>query len=214
MSLERAAGNPKQVVFKGKQRDGHDLTRPCCTRRLQLPGSLKGLIAWAALLAGCHPGPAARAAVPAESQWTSSPCDTTPATPSHELGGVRGGDRDSLLREVQTRRAAWRARGITDYRVRIATRCFCPFSPPVILEVRAGVPVALRDSIGRPAGRPGEPYTYTIERLFDLVERTGENGELVEVSYAACGYPASVGVDPKGLDNWYVVTADHLTTPR
>jgi len=34
------------------------------------------------------------------------------------------------------------------------------------------------------------------------------------VSYSCLGYPASVGVDPKGLDNWYWVTADHLTTPR
>jgi hypothetical protein len=94
-------------------------------------------------------------------------------------------------------------------------RCFCPFSPPRILEVRAGIPVALRDSTGRPAGSPREPYTYTIEGLFDLIERAVRNDELVEVSYAPClGYPASVGVDPKGLDNWYVVTADHLTTPR
>lgn len=119
------------------------------------------------------------------------------------------------MREVQARRAAWRARGITDYRVRIAMRCFCPFSPPAILEVRGGIPVALRDSTGRPAGPLREPYAYTIEALFDLVEHAARSDELVELSYHPClGYPASVGVDPKGLDNWYWVTADHLTTPR
>jgi hypothetical protein len=116
---------------------------------------------------------------------------------------------------VQSRRAAWRARGIADYRVRIAVKCFCPFSPPVILEVRGGTPVALRDSTGRPAGPPHESYAYTIEGLFDLIERAARNGELVAVSYSPClGYPRSVSVDPKGLDNWYSVTADHLATPR
>jgi hypothetical protein len=93
-------------------------------------------------------------------------------------------------------------------------RCFCPLSPPAILEVRGGIPVALRDSLGRSTGQPREPYAFTIEGLFDLIERAERNDELVSVSYGCLGYPASVGVDPKGLDNWYWVTADHLTTPR
>jgi hypothetical protein len=93
-------------------------------------------------------------------------------------------------------------------------RCFCPFSPPAILEVRGGIPVALRDSLGRAAGQPREPYAFTIEGLFDLIERAERNDELVGVSYSCLGYPAFVGVDPKGLDNWYWVTADHLRTPR
>jgi len=68
--------------------------------------------------------------------------------------------------------------------------------------------------MGWSAGRPPEPYAFTIEGLFDLIERAERNDELVGVSYSCLGYPASVGVDPKGLDNWYWVTADHLTTPR
>jgi len=169
--------------------------------------------ACSALLVACHPGPSTRANVPAESQWTTpAPCDTSAAT-SQSLGAISVA-RDSLLRDVQLRRAVWRARGISDYRIRIATRCFCPFSPPAILEVRGGVPVALRDSMGRSAGPPREPYAFTIEGLFDLIERAERNDELVGVSYSCLGYPASVGVDPKGLDNWYWVTADHLTTRR
>jgi len=169
--------------------------------------------ACSALLVACHPGPSARADFPGELQWTTpAPCDTSTAT-SQRLGAIKAA-RDSLLRDVQVRRAAWRARGISDYRVRIAMRCFCPFSPPAILEVRGGIPVALRDSMGRLAGQPREPYAFTIEGLFDLIERAERNDELVGVSYSCLGYPASVGVDPKGLDNWYRVTADHLTTPR
>ncbi len=176
------------------------------------------LAAFGALVAACHPGPPVRADAPAELQWTtplSSACDTMSAAPHQGLGGLGVADRDSLVREVIARRAAWRARGITDYRVRIAMRCFCPFSPPAILEVRGGIPVALRDTIGRLASNPPrEPYAYTIEGLFDLVERAARNDELVEVSYAPClGYPTSVRVDPKGLDNWYWIIADHLTTP-
>jgi hypothetical protein len=93
-------------------------------------------------------------------------------------------------------------------------RCFCPISPPAILEVRGGIPVSLRDSMGRPPGPPLEPSAFTVEALFGLIERAAQDGELVEVSYSCLGYPASIGVDPKGLDNWYWVTADHLTTAR
>lgn len=181
------------------------------------PGSLKRLLAsCGALVAACHSGPPPRADLPAESQWTThSPCDTTPAPPSQRLGVLSDADRDSLVRDVQARRAAWRARAVTDYRVRVVMQCFCPLSPPAILEVRGGVPVALLDSTGRPAGPPREPYAYTIEGLFDLIERAARNDELAAVSYAPClGYPASVRVDPKGLDNWYWVTADRLATPR
>ena len=74
--------------------------------------------------------------------------------------------------------------------------------------------MALRDSMGRPAGPPLQPHAFTIEALFDLIERAAENDELVEVRYSCLGYPASIAVDPKGLDNWYTVTADHLATPR
>jgi len=170
--------------------------------------------ACSALLVACHPGPSARTNVPAESRWTTqAPCDTSLAAPAQRLGVVSTA-RDSLLRDVQVRRAAWQARGISDYRVHIAMRCFCPSTPPAILEVRGGIPVALLDSMGRPVGPPREPYAFTLEGLFDLIERAARNDELVEVSYTCLGYPASVGVDPKGLDNWYWVTADHLTTPR
>lgn len=172
-------------------------------------------MACSALVLSCHPSASGRADVPAESGWTSpAPCDTAPAATSQRLRPAQV-DRDSLLRDVRARRAAWRARGISDYRIRIATRCFCPFSPPAILEVRDGIPVALRDSMGRPVAPPREPDAYTIEGLFDLIERAARNDELVEVSYSAClDYPRSVGVDPKGLDNWYSVTAGHLTTLR
>ena len=167
-----------------------------------------------ALMVACHPGPSARPDVPAEARWSATaPCDTSPTAPSQRLGVVRPA-RDSLLRDVQVRRAAWRARGISDYRVRIGMRCFCPFSPPSILEVRGGIPVAMRDSLGRPAGLRLQPHAFTIEALFDLIERAAQDDELVEVSYSCLGYPALIGVDPKGLDNWYSVVADRLATPR
>src|SRR5437867_55308 len=60
--------------------------------------------ACSALLVACHPGPSARADVPAESQWTTpAPCDTSAAT-SQRLGAIKA-PRDSLLRDVQVRRA-------------------------------------------------------------------------------------------------------------
>ena len=176
------------------------------------------LAAFAALLVACHPGPPVRADVPAELPWTNpSPCDTTsaPPVPQQGLGGLSAAGRDSVLQDLPARRAAWRARGITDYRLRMAMRCFCPSSPPAIVEVRGGIPVAVRDTTGRPTGPPREPYAYTIDGLFALIERAARNGELVAVSYSPClGYPTSVQVDPQGLDNWYWIIADHLATPR
>lgn len=183
------------------------------------PAHCRGLLAaCGALVAACHSGGGphtARADVATEQWRTPSPCDTVRTPPLGRGVPLSAVNPDSVARDVQARRAAWRARDIRDYRVRIGMRCFCPYSPPAVLEVRRGIPVALRDSAGRSAGAVNEAYPYTVEGLFDLIERAARNDELVEVAYSPClGYPASVRVDPKGLDNWYWVTADHLTTPR
>ena len=121
-----------------------------------------------------------------------------------------------MLREVATRRAAWRARHISDYQIVIAVGCFCPWpSHPAIVEVRGGVPVALRDTLGRPLGAVREPWSlYTVEGLFDAVEQSARRDDVVEVAYdPRYDYPAQLRGDSKlGLpDDWFWVKASRLT---
>jgi hypothetical protein len=114
--------------------------------------------------------------------------------------------------EAQTRRAAWRARGITDYRIRVTVGCFCPWpKTPAILDVRRGVAVGLRDTTGREFGALREPWSmYTVEGLFDAVEQGARRDDVIEVTYdARFGYPTLISGDAKRgrVDDWFWVRA-------
>lgn len=127
-------------------------------------------------------------------------------------------EREALVREAQARRAAWRALGISDYRLRVAVGCFCPWpSTPAIVEVRNGVAVGLRDTTGRGFGKLREPWLlYTVEGLFDAVEQSAKRDDIFEVTYdPRFGYPSYIHGDAKmGLpDDWFWIRATELT-PR
>lgn len=131
-------------------------------------------------------------------------------------GALTQAERDSLLREVATRREAWRARQISDYRIEIAVGCFCPWpSHPAVLEVRGGVVTALRDTTGKSLGKPREPWSrYTVDSLFAAVEQGARGLDVIEVAYdPEYGYPAMIqGNGRVGLpDNWFWVRASRLT---
>jgi hypothetical protein len=134
-------------------------------------------------------------------------------------GALTPAERDSLVRELDEHRQAWRARHIDDYRIQVAAGCFCPWpSTPAILEVRHGVVVALRDTSGKSMGEPREPWSlYTVEGLFDAVAQTARRSDVLEVAYdAQYGYPAMMRGDAKvGLpDDWFWVRASRLTPAR
>src|SRR2546427_6803094 len=133
------------------------------------------LVGWGAgCAAACHPAPASRD-VQSAPAWRTAACDTPPATFRRTTRALSPAGRDSLLRDVQARRAAWRARHVADYRLRVAETCFCPGSPPAVLEVRNGNPVAALDTAGRSASQLLARWSaYTVEGLFDVIERTSE----------------------------------------
>jgi len=121
-----------------------------------------------------------------------------------------------MVREARVRRAAWRALGIQDYRIRISVGCFCPWpQTPAILEVRNGVAVELRDTTRHKFGPLREPWSvYTVEGLFDAVEQSARRSDVVTVTYnARFGYPSYIhGQGRLGLpDNWFWVRATELT---
>ena len=134
-------------------------------------------------------------------------------------GALTPAERDSLMRELEVHRDAWRARHIDDYRIQVAAGCFCPWpSNPAILEVRGGVAVALRDTSGRSMGAPREPWSlYTVEGLFDVVAQIARRSDVVQVAYdSQYGYPAMIRGDARvGLpDDWFWVKASRLTPSR
>jgi Family of unknown function (DUF6174) len=146
--------------------------------------------------------------------------ETQVTLPQREsTGALTRAERDSLLSGVAARRAAWRARHISDYQIEIAVGCFCPWpSHPAILEVRNGVAVALSDTLGKTMGKLREPWSlYTVEGLFDAAEQGARRDDVVEVAYdPRYDYPARIRGDLKvGLpDDWFWVKASRLTLVR
>jgi uncharacterized protein DUF6174 len=163
------------------------------------------------LVAGCHA--AAPPAPPLEPERSVT-------LPQRERpGALTPAERDSLVRELEVHRAAWRARHIDDYRIQVAAGCFCPWpSNPAILQVRGGVVVALRDTSGKSLGALREPWSlYTVEGLFDAVAQSARRVDLLQVAYdPQYGYPAMIRGDTKlGLpDDWWWVKASRLTPMR
>jgi len=124
-------------------------------------------------------------------------------------------ERDAIVAEARAHRAAWVARGIHHYRVRVSVGCFCPWpSNPLVLEVRDGKAVALLDTLGRNAGPLREPWSgQTIEAAFDNVEQSARRVDMLTVRYDACvGYVAETrGTGKVGLpDNWFWSKATNL----
>lgn len=170
------------------------------------------------LVMACHPGPS-RQDVTTRPDWSTAACSNTarPYAPPRQrpLNAV---ERDSLVRDAQVHRAAWRARHIADYQIRVAVGCFCPWpSSPGVLDVRNGRAVALRDSSGR-ATPLREPWSaYTVEGMFDLIESAARKDDVIEVSYDACfDYPTAIRGDAKvgRVDDWFWVKAGSVTRRR
>ena len=141
------------------------------------------------------------------------------------LGSRRGpgpltrAERDSLLHEMSVHRDAWRARKINDYRLLVASGCFCPGGGvPAILLIRGGILVALEDTTGKRMGDPREPWSlYTVEGLFAAVEENVRRSDVVEVFYSPrYDYPALIRGDAsvRQVDDWFWIKADRLTPLR
>jgi hypothetical protein len=164
----------------------------------------------------------ARAELDSQPQWSNAACDTARSlTPPVRRSGdtLSAAERAAILTEAGARRAAWRARGITDYRVRVAVGCFCPWpSAPRVLEVRGGRAVALLDTTGRPAGRLIAPWApNTVEGMFDFIEQAARSADVLVVRYNRClDYPTEIRGDQRVRlpDDWFWTTATSLIPRR
>ena len=100
------------------------------------------------------------------------------------------------LDELQERRAAWVARGITDYRVQLRISCFCAgtITRPVLVEVRRGAVSKVWDLETSKPVADVSPYP-TITQLFDRAIETRSGGGNVSVTYdRASGIPARLEI--------------------
>ena len=180
------------------------------------------LATYASLGLACHHAPPARAELESPPQWSNIACDTArpPAPPARRSSDtLSAGERAAILAEAGAHRAAWRARGITDYRVRVAVGCFCPWpSAPRVLEVRGGRAVALLDTTGRPAGPLIEPWApNTVEGMFDFIDQAARSADVLVVRYNRClDYPTEIRGDQKVRlpDDWFWTTATGLMPRR
>lgn len=100
------------------------------------------------------------------------------------------------LAELQQRRAAWVARGITDYRVQLQKSCFCggDVTRPVLVEVRGGAVSKVWDL--ETTKRVADISLYpTITGLFDAAIAKRSAGDNVTVAYdAALGTPVRLEI--------------------
>ena len=168
------------------------------------------------IASACHPGPAPRR-VEVQTDWAAAACDT-PLAPTFRraAGGLNPATRDSLLQDLERRRATWQTRHLTTYRLRVVETCFCPLAPPGVVEVRDGIVVAAFDTAGRSApALVSRLSSYTVEGLFNAIERTLRSGELLEVSYEPClGFPTALRGNMRMVDSWFQIAAGPLTRPR
>jgi hypothetical protein len=119
------------------------------------------------------------------------------------------GQRDSLRTALRGERTLWRASSPPDYRFLLRTGCFCPGRRGwLLIEVRRGQPLRAWDRTGRSA--PLSDWdTFSIEGLFDLLERSAGRDAAVQVSFdARWHFPTYVYIRAlPGPDMWAIIEA-------
>jgi hypothetical protein len=118
------------------------------------------------------------------------------------------------LAELQSRRAAWVARGLNDYRVELRISCFCgsTITRPVLLEVRGGAVSKVLDLETSREVADKAPYP-TITQLFDRAIEMRTNNGHVSVAYdRIVGFPARLEIGTIANDAGILYYLDALTS--
>jgi hypothetical protein len=118
-----------------------------------------------------------------------------------------GAQRDSLRALLKRERARWQSSRPREYRFLVRVSCFCPGQRGwLLMEVRDGQPLQARDRNGKIVAL-GHDDTFSIDGLFDNLERSLDRNASVQVSFdPRWHFPASVStrVFP-GPDAWGLV---------
>jgi hypothetical protein len=108
--------------------------------------------------------------------------------------------------ELTVHHAKWNARGLRHYRYEFQRSCEClpEMAPPVVIEVRDGIVVAVAHvQTGESLGSTSAANRPTVDELFNELQRAFRDADRVDVTYdPTFDYPSRVTID------WDVNVAD------
>ena len=108
------------------------------------------------------------------------------------------GEREEMLRDLERNRASWEALGLTSYAVHERVSCFCAFGPDeVIVTVDGGEIAAVAYAeTGQSLDTAAFHFYYTIDGLFDMLERAVREAERVRAAYDPTSFfPTEIVID-------------------
>ena len=108
------------------------------------------------------------------------------------------GEREEMQRQLDRNRARWEALGLTSYTVHERVSCYCVFGPDeVIIAVDAGEIVSVTNAeTGQPVDTATSRFYYTVDDLFDMLERAVREADSLRVSYdPTFFYPTEIAID-------------------
>lgn len=92
-------------------------------------------------------------------------------------------ERQALQATLKKERALWQGRKPGGYRFLLRADCFCPGPHGwVLVEVRSNQPLRAWDRTGRRVN-PSEWYTFTIDNLYDNLERVNDQQSHVQIAF-------------------------------
>ena len=122
------------------------------------------------------------------------------------------GQRDSLRATLKRERALWRASSMRNYQFLLRVACFCPGTRGwLMMEVRNGRLIRASDSGGKSAALT-DWNTFSIDDLFDHLERTVDIDGVVQIAFdPRWHFPSYVStVVLPGPDRWSIIEARGL----
>ena len=120
--------------------------------------------------------------------------------------------RDSLRATLRKERELWRANNMRDYRFLLRVGCFCPGRRGwLLMEVQSSKLLRASDSAGKAAALT-DWNTFSIDGLFEHLERTADINGVVQVSFdPRWHFPTYIStVVLPGPDRWSIIEAREL----
>ncbi|MFN2637586.1 MAG: histidine phosphatase family protein [Gemmatimonadaceae bacterium] len=134
------------------------------------------------------------------------------ATEGHTFRLQTAEQRRSLHATLRAERKLWEAARPRNYEFLLRVGCFCPGTRGwQLIEVRADAPLLARDRTGE-AVAVTDWNTFSIDRLYDNLERSADNDSEVQIAFdPRWHFPSYVRTNtPPGPDSWSVIEARAL----